>query len=337
MADLTLTELKALVTQVLVNSKTSQANAIAVAEALVAAEADGLASHGVARLPAYADQAISGKVDGFAEPAIEQTAGAAVRVDARSGFAFRSIEQGLERGAELVVQTGMVGVGIGSSHHMGAAGYHVERMAQRGLIAVGMTNSPAAIAPWGGQRSLFGTNPIAFACPRTDASPLVIDLSLSKVARGKIKLAADRQEPIAEGWAVDAEGRPTTSAQAALEGSMLPIGDAKGAALVLMVEVLSATLTGSSYGYEAGSFFTATGTAPNIGHFFILIDPKRFALQDFADRFEVLLNAIEAQQGTRLPGVRRLANRRRAEQEGVSIPDELYVELRQRAGLIHAA
>lgn len=188
MAKLTLEELRSLIVQALMNSKTSQANAIAVAEALVAADADGLASHGVARLPAYADQALSGKVKGLVEPVVEQRADAVLHVDARSGFAFRAIAEGLERGAELAAQSGMVGVGVSCSHHMGAAGYHVERMAKRGLIALAMSNSPAAIAPWGGNRSLFGTNPVAFACPRADAPPLVIDLSLSKVARGKIKL-----------------------------------------------------------------------------------------------------------------------------------------------------
>ncbi|MEH6627141.1 MAG: Ldh family oxidoreductase [Motiliproteus sp.] len=333
MATLTFAELNSLAIQVLVNSNTSEANAVAVAKALVAADADGLASHGVARLPAYSGQANSGKVDGHAVPEVVQTAAATLRVDAKSGFAFPAIEQGLDRAVELVKAAGMVGVGVGRSHHMGAAGYHVERMAQQGLIALGVTNSPAGIAPWGGNKSLFGTNPIAFACPRKDDSPLVIDLSLSKVARGKIKLAADKQEPIPEGWAVDAEGRQTTDAQAAMAGSMLPMGDAKGAALVLMVEILSATLTGSNHGYEAGSFFTATGAAPNIGHFFILIDPERFSLQNFSERFEVLLGAIEDQPGTRLPGARRRALRQHAEQEGIQIPDALYADLRQRAGL----
>ncbi|MDO6565161.1 Ldh family oxidoreductase [Amphritea sp. 1_MG-2023] len=331
MPNLTLEALKALAVKVLVNSQTSQANANMVADALVAADADGLSSHGVSRLPAYADQAKSGKVDGFAVPDVVLTSAAAVRVDARSGFAFPAVAQGLTEAAALVKQTGIVGVGIGRSHHMGAAGYHVERMAQQGLIALGMTNSPAAIAPWGGQQRLFGTNPIAFACPRVAAPPLVIDLSLSKAARGKVKLAADQQQSIPEGWAVDTDGQPTTDAQAALDGSMLPMGDAKGAALVLLVEILSATLTGSNYGYEAGSFFTGSGTAPNIGHFFILIDPQRFALQNFSQRFELLLAAIEAQQGTRLPGERRLRLRRQAEQDGVFIPDSLYANLQQRA------
>lgn len=330
MARLSLEELRRLIVQALMNSNTSAANAQAVADALVAADADGLASHGAARLPAYADQALSGKVNGLAEPIVEQRASAVLHVDGQSGFAFRAIAQGLERGVERVAESGIVAVGVGRSHHMGAAGYHVERMAKRGLIALAMSNSPAAIAPWGGNRSLFGTNPIAFACPRVNHPPLVVDLSLSKVARGKIKLAADRQEPIPQGWAVDAQGEPTTDAQAALEGSMLPIGDAKGAALVLMVEILAATLTGSNHGYEAGSFFTAEGAPPDIGHFFLLIDPDRFNV-DFSARLESLLAAIEAQSGTRLPGQRRLENRHQAAQEGVSIPDVLYEELCRRA------
>lgn len=331
MTTLSIADLKSLAVAVLERSRTSRPNAIAVADALVAADADGLASHGVARLPAYADQAMSGKVDGLAEPIVVQTAEAAVRVDAKSGFAFPAVAMGLTKTADIVRRTGMVGVGVACSHHMGAAGYHVERMALQGLIAIGLTNTPAAMAPWGGHRRLFGTNPIALACPRQAAPPLVIDLSLSKVARGKIKLAADRGEAIAQGLALDSQGRPTTDAAAAMAGSMLPIGDAKGAALALMVEILSATLTGSNHGYEAGSFFTPDGPAPNIGHFFILIDPDRFVPHGFTGRLESLLQAIVSQPGTRLPGNRRLANRARADREGITIADKLYAELHQRA------
>ena len=179
----------------------------AVAEALVAAEADGLAGHGASRLPSYADQAVAGKVDGFATPGLTETAAAAVRVDARNGFAYPAIALGLDRAARLVEKTGVVAVAVGNSHHFGAAGYHVERLAEKGLLGLAFGNSPAAIAPWGGSRALFGTNPIACACPRAGAPPLVIDLGLSKAARGKVMVAAQKDEPIPEGWALDAEGR----------------------------------------------------------------------------------------------------------------------------------
>ncbi len=333
MVKLSLDELYSLIVSVLVSSNTSSQNAASVATALVAADAEGLSSHGVARLPAYADQSISGKVDGFAVPEVALAAAALIRIDAKSGFAFPAIEVGMSRAFELVEYADIVGLGIRHSHHMGAAGYHVEQAAKRGYIALGFTNAPAAIAPWGGSRSLFGTNPIAFACPRVDEDPLVIDLSLSKVARGKVKLAADSKRAIPNDWAVDAQGNPTTDAQAALDGSLLPMGDAKGAALALMVEILAATLTGSNPSTEAGSFFTGTGTSPNIGHFFILIDPQRFALNDFDRRFELLLSAMTEQSGVRLPGARRIALRRKAAQEGVEIDEALYQNLKMRAGL----
>lgn len=332
MPRLALDALKDLARRVLVASRTSPANARVVADALVAADADGIASHGVARLPAYADQARAGKVDGFAEPHLVETAPAVVRVDARSGFAFPAIALGLERAAELVARTGVVAVGVANSHHFGVAGHPVEGMAAKGYVALAFGNSPAGIAPWGGAKAVFGTNPVAFACPRREGPPVVVDLSLSKVARGRIKLAADKGEPIPAGWAVDAEGRPTTDARAAMGGSMLPIGDAKGAALVLMVELLAAALTGSNFGYEASSFFDAEGPPPNVGQFFLVLDPGRLAGERFLSRVEDLVAAIAAQPGTRIPGARRHAMRDRARREGIEIPTALHADLVRRAG-----
>ena len=327
----TLEAMRALCISVLTRSRTSPENAAPVADALLAAEADGVASHGFSRLPAYADQAISGKVDGFAIPAVDQTAAAAVRVDARAGFAYPAIDAGLARAAGLVTETGVVAVAVGNSHHFGAAGYHVESLARQGLVALVFGNGPEAIAPWGGGRALYGTNPIAFACPRAGADPLVIDLALSKVARGKIKLAADRGEPIPESWAVDADGRPTTDAARAMDGALLPIGDAKGAALVLMVEIVAALLTGSNCGFEASSFFTAEGPPPRVGQFFVVLDAERFAGPGFLGRVEALMDAIVAQPGARLPGARRLQARAEARRSGVQIPDALYDDLVRRA------
>ena len=327
---LTLHELHELATDALIRSSTSPENARTVAEALVAADRDGIASHGVSRIPFYADQAASGKVDGFARPEISSSANAAVCVDARDGFAYPAIRLGLARGLECVSEHAVVGVTISNSHHSGAGGYHVEPPAERGLVALGFTNTPSAIAPWGGIRSSFGTNPIAFACPRSGATPLVVDLSLSRAARGKIVLAAEREEPIPADWAVDADGLATTDAQAALAGSMLPIGEAKGAALALVVEILAAGLSGSNFAFEASSFFTPRGPAPRIGQCFILIDPTRFAGEAFTDRVEVLLRHVLEQDGARLPGARRLAHRRAAERDGVVIPEALYEDLRRR-------
>ena len=186
-------------------------------------------------------------------------------------------------------------------------------------------NSPAGIAPWGGSRPLFGTNPIAFGFPRGDGRPpVVVDLSLSKQARGKIKLAADEGRAIPEGWALDADGNPTTDAAAAMAGSMLPLGDAKGAALVLAVEIMAAAMTGAHFGYEASSFFDDKGGPPRVGQFLLGFRPGPLSGGTYEERIEVLLQAVLDQSGTRLPGERRLGNRERAAAEGIEIPDDLY-------------
>jgi (2R)-3-sulfolactate dehydrogenase (NADP+) len=320
-----------LATAALWKAGVSDANAEAVARALVAAELDGLPSHGLSRLPFYADQAASGKVNGAADPFIE-TRGSVINVDARCGFAFRAIELGLSQAIERVRETGVVAVGVGNSHHFGVAGHHVEHAARQGLVALAFGNTPAAMAPWGGAKPVYGTNPIAFAVPRTDAEPLVIDLSLSKVARGKIMLAKRNGEAIPEGWALDAEGRPTTDATVALGGSMVPLGDAKGAALALMVEMLTAGLTGSNYGFEASSFFDAEGEPPRVAQLFLLLDPGFFGGgARFTARIEALLGVVTAEPGTRLPGDRRLTARARAQEQGVTVPEGLYRELSERA------
>lgn len=315
----------------LVAANTSAQNARIVADALVAADADGLSSHGVARVPFYADQSASGKVDGHALPELGVVAPACVRVDARDGFAFPAIRMGLDRAMELVADTGIAAVAISNSHHAGAGGYHVEHVARQGYVALGFSNTPSGMAPWGGSKGTFGTNPIAFACPRRDNPPLVIDLSLSKVPRGKVMLAEKSGEAIPPGWAFDEHGRPTTDSKAALAGTMVPIGDAKGAALALMVEILAAGLTGSHFAFQASSFFTAEGPPPRIGQFFILLNPTVCAGAGFASSIEELVQEILSQRGTRLPGDRRLAQREKSLRDGVALPDPLYDDLLRRA------
>ncbi len=324
-------ELLALARRALERSNVSAENARVVAEALVAAEADGLSSHGISRIPFYAEQAKSSKVDGHAVPLVDLPAKAAVRVDARNGFAFPAMRAGLDKAAGITGDTGIAAVVVTRSHHAGALSHPVERAADAGLVALAFSNTPAGIAPWGGYRGSFGTNPIAFACPRRSAPPLVVDLSLSKVARGKIMLASKEGQAIPEGWALDKDGRPTSDAKAALAGTMLPIGDAKGSALALMVEILAAGLARANFAFQASSFFDAEGPPPGIGQSFILIDPEVFGGDGFADHVELLLADIVSQEGTRLPGDRRLALRQKAQQSGVEIPQALAEDLKQRA------
>jgi (2R)-3-sulfolactate dehydrogenase (NADP+) len=195
-------------------------------------------------------------------------------------------------------------------------------------------NTPSAMAPWGGRRALFGTNPIAFAAPREgNTPPLVIDLALTEVARGRILAAAQEGGSIPAGWALDRNGQPTTDARAALEGTLLPAGGAKGAALALMVELLAATLTGAHFASEASSFLDAKGPPPGTGQLIVAIDPGAVAAGSSpAARIDLLCRLIEAEPGARTPGSRRHALRARAARDGVRVDGRLMAEVRGLAG-----
>lgn len=328
MTRLTEPEALELAAEALGHSRVSDANARIVATALVAAEMDGIPSHGLSRLPSYAYQAIAGKVNGFEQPAVSFPASALIHVDAHDGFAFPAIRAGLERIPERIAETGTVAVAIARSHHSGVVGHHVEAMAERGLVGLFFSNSPAAMAPWGGTEPTYGTNPIAFAAP-TGSAPLVVDLGLARAARGKIMIAAQRGQPIPQGWAFDEDGNPTTDAASGLRGTLAPIGDAKGAALALMVEILAATLTGSNHAFEASSFFDDNGPPPRIGHLMLAIDPTRFA-PNFLQRIGVLLGRVAGQPGVRTPGERRLALREKHRAEGFVADDAVLRALESR-------
>jgi len=200
-------------------------------------------------------------------------------------------------------------------------GPFVERLARAGLIAMMFANSPAAMAPWGGRRALFGTNPIACAFPYRE-DPVLIDLSLSKVARGHVVAAKQKGIPIPADWALDKDGNPTTDAQAALDGTMIPAGDAKGAALAMMVEALAAGTTGANFAFNASSFLDAKGPAPATGQMLLAMVPE--AAGGSQEHLRTLFDAIAAEPGARLPGDRRFATRRQAEQDGIAVQETWF-------------
>ncbi len=324
---LSLQDARDLVVRALAASRVSEANAVATAMALVSAEADGQSGHGLSRVPSYAAQAISGKVDGYAVPTCDQPASALLRIDAKSGFAYPAVDLACERLPEIVAETGIASACLFNSHHLGQAGAHAERLANHGLVALVFSNSPRAISFWGGREPMLGTNPIAFAAPQTDGEPLVIDLALSRVARGKILAAQRAGEKIPRDWALDRDGQATDDPAAAMAGSMLPIGAAKGAALVLMVELLAAALTGSNFGYEASSFFSGEGAPPHIGHTMIVFQPEIASGGRFAERLSSIVSAIEETDGARLPGTTGLEKRDDAMKHGLSVPVKLHDEI----------
>jgi (2R)-3-sulfolactate dehydrogenase (NADP+) len=324
---LTLAEAEDLVARTLTRCRTNEANAKSVARALVAAEADGLKGHGLSRLPSYAAQAKLGKVDGFAEPIATRPKPAIVAIDAAHGFAYPALDLAVDALPALARAQGIAAAPIRRSHHCGAAGHPVERLAGQGFVALLFANTPAAIAPWGGSKALFGTNPIAFACPLPEGPPIVVDLSLSKVARGNVLAAKQQGGRIPEGWALDEAGKPTTDPHAALRGTMLPLGDAKGTALALMVELLAAGLTGANCAAEASSFLDDKGDPSGTGQLILALDPAAFGGADALARFGALAQAIEDQPGARLPGRRRLELRKKAQAKGLTISDGLLMEM----------
>jgi (2R)-3-sulfolactate dehydrogenase (NADP+) len=301
----------------------NEAMALSTARALVLAQAQGIASHGLSRVAQYAAHLRNGRADGAAVPVIARRKGAALLVDARQGLAFPACDLAVEQGIAIARELGVCFAGVTNSHHAGVLVDHLRPAAAAGLVGLGFANSPAAMPAAGGRHPVFGTNPVAAVFPRRGLDPLAIDLSLSEVARGKLLVAAKEGRSIPAGWALDSEGRPTTDPRAGLEGSMLPIGAAsspKGAMLALIVELLVVSLTGARFGFEASSFFVDEGDVPRIGQAFLLIDPAALAGSEvYFRRVEALVSEMLADDGVRLAGERRLALERKARVEGVEI------------------
>lgn len=299
--------------------------AASTARALVQAEAQGLKSHGLARVRQYANHLVHGRVNGQARAHIVQSRGGAFLVDAQEGLAFPACDLAMAEAIGRAREYGISVAAVTHSHHFGPAAIHLETAARNGMVALAFSNSPAAMPVAGGKRALLGTNPIAALFPRRDQGPVVIDLSLSTVARGKLLVAAEAGKPIPEGWALDQDGGTTTDPRVGLAGMMCPLGGAKGAVLALAVELLCATLGGAALAFEADSFFQKDGNRPRLGHVFIVIDPSALAGIDiYYERLETLINAMLLEDSVRLPGDKRQQNLRDAQLHGLEVDDALF-------------
>ena len=248
--------------------------------------------------------------------------GATCLIDNRDALPYVAAQWAVEEVIQRARRNGIAFAGIRNSAHVGVMGIHLLPVAQAGMV--GFANSPAAIPPWGGKKALFGTNPVAAAFPRKGKDPLVIDLAMTTVVRGRIMMAMRKGERIPEGWALGADGKPTTDPKEAIErGSLFPIGGAKGAMLAPMFELICAALTGAAIGTEADSFFVEEGNRPRIGQAFIAIDPGALAGMDkYFERVETVVGTMLADPEVRLPGSRRFAAAEAAK-KGIEVPDEL--------------
>jgi (2R)-3-sulfolactate dehydrogenase (NADP+) len=306
------------------NSKMAEA----AARHLVRAEEQGLPTHGMSRVPFYCGMLRRGRAEGTAQPAMLAERAGACLIDNRDGLPYVAVEWAVQEAMQSARRNGIGFAGITNSAHVGVLGIHLLPVAAAGMVGFAFTNSPAAIPAWGGKKALFGTDPVAGVFPRKNDQPIVIDLALTTVVRGKIMMAMRKGEKIPEGWALDRHGKPTTDPKEAIEhGSLFPVGGAKGAMLALMFELICAALTGSAIGPEADSFFSEEGNKPRIGQAFIAVDPAALAGMDrFYERVEAVVAAMLADEGVRLPGARRFSSERNS-RNGIEVPDELLAQI----------
>jgi (2R)-3-sulfolactate dehydrogenase (NADP+) len=326
---MTLEEIYQLSLAALSGAGASPTQAEPVADSVREAEAEGIRNVGLGYLPIYCEHLICGKVKRDARPRLMEAASAVLRVDADHGFCHPAFLLALPRFVKMTAHSGIAALAISHSYSAGVVGWFVERLAANGLVSLAFANSSASIAPWGGSKAMFGTNPIGFAAPRPDGPPIVVDMASSATARVNIVQAASRGEQVPAGWVFDSQGKPTTDPKAlAAGGSVGPLGGAKGYGLALMVDILAAGLTGSSWSHEASSFGANEGGPPDVGQLFIALAPALTGGEHLGERLSGLASKIAEQPGARLPGDKRHDSRQAADRDGVAVPAELVEKLR---------
>lgn len=327
---LSLDEVHDLATKGLIQYGASSEQAHAVANTITFAERDGCKSHGLFRLPGYIGSLKSGKITGDAIPVLSELAPAVVKVDAANGFSSLPLDIGTAALADKAREQGIAALAITNSHHFAALWPETERLADQGLVAFAFVTAKSYVAPSGGIKPLYGTNPMAFAWPREGKPPMVFDQASSASARGEIMIHERDGQPIPDGWAMDSEGNPTNDPTEALAGAQLPFGGYKGGSIALMVELLAGALIGDVFSFEATANDIRDGGPPKRGEFMIAIDPTRCVsggggLSQLAHA-ETLFAEILDQEGTRLPSDRRYLARQTIPSVGITVPQSLYVE-----------
>lgn len=280
-----------------------------VADSLVDAEARGISSHGVTRTRIYGERLRAGMINASAEPRVVSTRAAALQIDADNAIGHVGALAGLDAATERAVETGVAAAGVHNSNHCGTLAYFTRRAAEQGLVAMAMSTAPTTMVYFGGRSRAVGTNPISMSVPRPGHPPITVDMATSATARGKIILANQLGQSIPEGWAVDDAGRPTTDSAAALLGSVLPVGGAKGSGLAMMVELLCGALIADVTGDGIGDMYEDWTRPQRVSHLFIALDPDAWVGRDtfarhidgFAERVHGLPPA-EGFDGVLLPG-----------------------------------
>ncbi len=284
-------------------------NAKALSTTVTKAERDGSFSHGLFRVPGYILSLRSGKVKGNAEPTITQNIESIITVNGNFGYAPYSLQKGLPVLARTGKKLGIAVMRLINSFHFAALWPETEFLAEQGLAAIACTAYKPAVAPAGAKKPVFGTNPISFAWPRPDKKPLVFDMATSNLAMGDVQIAARDGHLVPDGTGLGPDGQPSNDPAKILKGVLLPFGGYKGSAIALMVELLSAGMTGDNFSYEAAQADNNDGGPAKGGELIIVMSPELVAGRDWIAHSEKFFSHISSIQGVRMPGDRRHKNR----------------------------
>lgn len=318
-------DLSALVTRVLIAHGLPPEATAVIAPLVVAAERDGVRSHGLVRLPGYVSTMKSGFMNPRAVPAVRDAAPGVVAVDGDNGFAQLALAACRETLMAKARSQGVAIASIFNTHHFSSLYLDVEPMADAGFVAITCVNTRSIIAPGLGARKVLGTSPMGFACPRRGGPPIVWDQASSIRSFGDVMIAARRGEKLPDGIALDKDGKPTTDPNDVLDdGAILSFGGYKGHNIALMIEVLAAALTGGRLGFEDKSKEFPGAETSHAGQFMMLIDPRHSAGEGFAARTAMIYDNLKASGAERVPGDRRYGARAKSLREGVSVDAELY-------------
>ncbi len=324
--------LRSLLQVILVRHGVPSPTAVLLAENCAAAERDGAISHGVFRIPSYLSTVASGYVDAGATPVVERAAPAFLRVDARNGFAQPALAAARQDAMAIAAELGVCALAIRDSHHLGALWLDVEPFADHGFVAIAWGSGISRVAPHGGHRPFYGTDPMAFAVPRKDAEPLVFDQASAAMSYGDIKMAALEGRDVPPGTGIDRQRQPSIDPAAILDGgAILPFGGHKGSSIAMMVELMAAALTGAQFSFQVDRSAHKGAETSRSGEFLLLIDPRNAGGHAFVDRVEELANGLRESGQSRLPGDRRYARRKEAAVTGIPVPSETLQRLESLA------
>lgn len=320
MATVTLDEIETLSVAALTRHGAAPWVASEVARAVRRAEETGNVICGLYYLESYCLQLASGRVKGNVEPVVTCPRPGSVKADAKFGFAQAAFARALPEAIAAAKENGTASLAVAHAHTCTSLGFFTEQIAAAGLIGIGFTNASPVVAPPGGNKAVIGTNPIAMTVPGQDGPAMHFDFSTSAVALGKITMAKAAGEAIPLGWAVDADGKPTTDPEAALKGALVSAGGYKGWGFGLMGEVLAAALTGSVNSLDVGGLKLADGAPHGLGQFYMLMDPSTYT-DAFDERIARVVDAVSEQPDARIPGASR------AFKVDVQVADELWEKL----------